>query len=338
MNVFARRRDLAAAHGRGPRFPWPSWGDVGAWLVALAIAIGLWLFVNTGERMSERTLRIRLEPVNLPAGLVVTNPVAEHAEVRVSGPGIILSGIDPRRARTDLDLSGVRPGLATYALNPKMFPLPRKVEVIRITPAQVSFQVDRLIRRTVPVRLDREGEVAAGYVVAEIDVEPDKVEVAGPSAKLEGLRGVSTEPFDFASLGPGEVSSRLRLAGLGDLVQLAPAEVVIRVRVEEAPEERTIGQLAVEVRGAGGAWRTVPAEVTAVVRGPAAAVRSLELGRGSVYVDASGLAALGSHRVRPSVELPEGVALVRLEPAAVTLEAAARHRAPVARKAETRRE
>src|SRR5581483_4307022 len=328
----------ARARARGRPLPRIAWGDLSAWVVAFATAIGLWLFVNTGERMSERTLRVRLEPENLPAGLMITNQVAEFAEVRVSGPGVILSGLDPKRMRTPLDLSGVRPGIATYSLNPKTFQLPRKVEVMRVTPAQVSFQVDRMAKRTLPVRLERRGEVPAGFSVAGMEVSPDKVEVSGPATKLEGLRALATEPLDLANVGPDGSQVYLRVLSPAENVLVAPSEVLARVDVAPVVAEREFTGVQVALRGAPDGWAVDPQRVALTVRGPESSVSSLELGAGSVYVDAGELAPPGPHRVRPSVVLPDGVEVVRQVPEEVSLKwsGGKRRGGGVARKAESR--
>jgi YbbR domain-containing protein len=335
MRSFRRERRRAARRRELPRV---SWGDVGAWLVAFVTAIGLWLFVNTGERTSERTLRVRIEPENLPAGLVITNPVTEYVEVRVSGPGVILSGIDPKRLRTPLDLSFVRPGVATYAISPKMFQFPRKVEVVRVTPAQVSLHVDRETRRTLPVRLERQGQVPAGYSVSALELTPDEVEVVGPASQLEGLRTIATEPLDLSRVGEGR-DVYLRLVSPGDGVALTPSEILAHVETAPVVAEREIKAVAVTIRG-DAAWKANPARIALTVRGPESKVASLELGPGSVYVDASGLAPPGPHRVRPSVVLPEGVEVLRQAPGEVSLQAAvpAKRRGGGARKAESRRD
>jgi hypothetical protein len=337
MKTFRRERRRAARRRELPRI---SWGDLGAWLVAFATAIGLWLFVNTGERMSERTLRVRLEPENLPDGLVVTNPVAEFAEVRVSGPGVILSGIDPKRLRTPLDLSGVRPGVATYAINPKMFQFPRKVEVMRVTPSQVSLHVDRMARRTLPVRLDRQGEVPAGYSVSAVEVTPDKVEISGPATKLEGLRAIATEPLDFSAVGESGSDVYLRLVAPAESIQLSPAEVLAHVEIAPVVAEREFKAVPVAVRGGDDGWKVEPKRIAVAVRGPESSVSALELGPGSVYVDPADLAPPGPHKVRPSVVLPDGVEVVRQIPEEVSLQVAsvAKKRGAPARKAESKRE
>jgi YbbR domain-containing protein len=260
--------------------------------------------------------------------------------VRVSGPGVILSGLDPKRMRTPLDLSGVRPGVATYAISPKMFQLPRKVEVVRVTPAQVSLQIDRLSKRQLPVRLERSGEVPPGFAVESIEVTPDKVEVSGPASKLEGIRAVSTEPIDFSAIAAGGEREILRLVSPVDdeMVQLTPSEVLVEVQLGPVAVERELKGVNVGVRGGGEGWRVNPARIAVVVRGAEAEVGGLELRPGSVYVDVGGLPQTGTHRLKPVVELPDGIELVRRVPAEVTAQAPPARRGGGGRRTESRRD
>ena len=128
----------------------------------LATAVGLWFFVNTGDGNEDRTMRVRVEPANLPAGLVVTNALTEHVELRVTGPSVIVAGIDARRLKGVVDLSNAQPPRVREGLGEGNFSLPRKVQIKKIVPAWAIFDVDRLATRTLPVRLDRRGETRAG--------------------------------------------------------------------------------------------------------------------------------------------------------------------------------
>jgi len=94
-----RRIDDKQGRGLAGR-PTPSpWGDLGLWALSLATAVGLWFFVNTGDGTEDRVMRVRIEPTNVPAGLVLSGIVTEYAELRVRGPSVIVAGIDQRRIR-----------------------------------------------------------------------------------------------------------------------------------------------------------------------------------------------------------------------------------------------
>ncbi|HAC80768.1 MAG TPA: hypothetical protein DCG06_10765, partial [Deltaproteobacteria bacterium] len=99
----------------------------GAWALALLVAVALWLSVNLGERASERTVRLRIDLVNLPMGKIITNTVPAYAQLRLRGSGLLLSSIDTDRMATQLDLAGVRTGRVTYSLVASDLSLPRNV-------------------------------------------------------------------------------------------------------------------------------------------------------------------------------------------------------------------
>jgi YbbR domain-containing protein len=317
MNPPIRLRALR--HAAVERFTLPSWGDVGTWLLAFATAVGLWAFVNSGERASERTLRFRLDTANLPAGMMITSRTAEQVEVRVSGAGIILSSIDAKRLRAVLDLSGVRAGVATYTLGSENFHLPRKVELIRVAPAQVSFHVDHVAKRSFPVRLEQRGELPAGLKLRDVQIAPGKVDVVGPETQLDTLRAVDTQPLQLASLEAGVVERELSLTRPGDLLQLKTDAVRVVLHVEPVMAQRELREVRIAVQRDQRPWDVKPEHVTVVVRGPESELNDLELPADGVRVDARGLTGNAERRVRPTVDLPPRFELVRIEPPEVVL-------------------
>lgn len=296
----------------------PSLREAGTWLGAFAIAIGLWLFVNVGERTSERTLRVRLDLENLPSGMVVTNPVPDYVELRVAGSGLILSSIDPKSLHVALDLSGVRPGVATYSLGPKDFPLPRKVDVERVSPSRVSLHIDRLSVRTLPVRLDRRGELKEGLRLARVEIEPDEVRVSGPRSRLAAVRVVETRAVDLGELSEGTTEREVELVSPGGLMQLRRGSVGVRFVVERAIAQRRLEGVPVVLEGeASSLWRVRPARVDVVVRGTEPDVGRLTVDSVSVSVAAADLQGPGPSEVEPRVELPPGLDVVAVIPARV---------------------
>lgn len=322
MKVVQRKKRTRRSGSPWQRLRATSWSDVGTWALALVVAVGLWLLVNMGERTSERTLRVRLEPENLPAGMLIVNPIPEYAEVRVSGSGLILSSIDQKNLHTTLDLSGTKPGVLTFTLDPKNFELPRKVEVTRITPSQVTFHLDALTKRALPVRLERSGEVAPGLRLKELSLVPEKIEVSGPRSRLDAMQSVFTAPLDLSRLQPGTQQVDLGLTQPGGLVQLKTAEIRVRTVVEPVVVDRELRRVKLELRDAPRPLRARPDSITVVVRGPEIDLSSLELSLGAAFVDASQLEGQAPYRVKPQVTLPAGMDLVRTEPAEVVLEPA----------------
>lgn len=297
-------------------------GDLAAWALALLIAVGLWFFVNAGARTNERTLQVRLDLVRLPAGMVITNAVPDYVELRVSGTGLMLSSIDDQTLVTSLDLSGVRPGVASYTLNAKDFGLPRSVEVSRIVPSRVALEVDRIVRRSLPVRLDYRGDLDPGLEITETQLLPDKIAVSGPRSRLATLAQIDTEALDRASLEGGVNERTLNLLSPGGLVQLRRPSLAVQIVVRRKEAERTFEDVALEIHGTKSeGWTVSPGEVAFVVRGPSGEIESLELAPGAAYVDLEVLEPAGTAvDAEPKVTLPPGYESVRAIPATVVLE------------------
>jgi YbbR domain-containing protein len=298
----------------------PSARDAATWLVAFGVAMGLWLFVNMGERTSERTLRARLDLERLPAGMLITSPVPEYVELRVVGSGLILSSIETTSLRAVLDLAGARPGTATYALVSKDFHLPRKLRVTRVSPSHVTLQFDRVSRRSVPIRVQSRGDAREGLKLANVQVQPEQVVVSGPRERISSIRQIDTRPIDLADLGAGETEIEAALESPAPMVQLGSTSARLRFVVEPVRGERVLMDVPVEPRGEGADnWRVLPPAIELTVRGPQTEITRLNLPQGVVWVDVRGLDEKDGGEAEPQFQLPPGIEAVRWKPKRVKL-------------------
>jgi YbbR domain-containing protein len=302
--------------------------DPGRWLAAVrrnfllkalsvVAAFCVWLFVNAGARDTERALQAPLELRNIPPNLMITSPRVDFIDLRASGPRTLLSRIDRANLVIPLDLTGVRPGPAVFGISTETLNLPRGVKIVRITPSQVTLDLAKVDRRTVPVRLDLRTETADGLMVASTKISPQAVEVVGPANELKQIKHVDTEPVALSVSEPGPQQLEVPLRSLGEYFSLSAQRVAVEVRVESPSVTREI-KAAVEVRNSGYAAAVKPREVRLQVRGPKRVLGPLELGKGAVYIDAAAFEP-GSHVVTPAVELPLDVEVVQMTPPSVQL-------------------
>ncbi|HVN88087.1 MAG TPA: CdaR family protein [Candidatus Binatia bacterium] len=287
--------------------------DLGMKLVSLAVAFGLWAFVNASERDTEQALQVALELRDIPIAMMITSPRVDFVDLRVSGPRTLLSRIDSKRLMIPLDLSGLHPGPAVFRITADSLNLPRGVKVARITPAQITIDLERIVRRTVPVRLQLAGKLPPGLHVVDTRVSPETIEVIGPASAIEDLKGPETEPLNLTGVGPGKIERELAVPPISEYVSFSAQRVAVKVQIDEIEIERELRHVPVVVRGTHHASLD-PSNLRVVVRGPKHVVESLELSHGEVYIDAAN-AAPGRYQRTPTVELPPGVELLRLEPA-----------------------
>jgi YbbR domain-containing protein len=205
-------------------------------LLALALAVSLWLFVVMAEK-AEVVLPASLELHSLPAGLEVVGQRPERVEVQLTGLRTSLARLGSEEARVRLSLAGVRPGEVALRVLPEHLELPRGVTAVRISPAEVRVTVDTSRSARVKVLPRLTGTLAPGHRIAAVTVIPEHVEIDGPASQVEGVGQVFTEPVDVSGAS-GRVDRTVSIMPQPDGVRLGgtrTARVVIETVAEGGP-------------------------------------------------------------------------------------------------------
>jgi YbbR domain-containing protein len=285
-------------------------------ILAVLIAVGLWFFVNAGQREAQSNLLVPVEYRSLPTGLIIVNRHPDFVNLSISGPRTLLSLLDPGRLTVHLDLRGITPGQADLKITPDMFHILRQTTIDRIVPSQVTLDVDQIMTRELPVRLSINGQVASGLAIGSVDLKPPVVTATGPSHSLRNLDAIDTMPFDVQ--GASEPVSRyVQLADVGSLIKLSSKWVLATVKLQEVISEREFRDVAVSVRNADRKFVVHPPHISVTVRGPQKSLTKLDLD-GSVYVDARDL-GVGWFETPVQVDLPKGLEVVHESPDKVKL-------------------
>jgi len=191
-------------------------------LLALAIALVVW-FALSGqrrERISERSYRIPLSLVNIPARTMVASPLPDAVDVRVRGAFTALRQLEPEKLEAVIDLLNARPGERVYRLAPEDINVPPEVEIIALSPPEISVVLDRIGERFLPIVPALSGEPAAGSQIVDATVDPRIARVVGPATALAKMTGVGTDPVSLAG----------RAATFSTATTVAPNVPGVRVR------------------------------------------------------------------------------------------------------------
>ncbi len=212
--------------------------NAGTKLLALAIACAAW-YVLTGERrerISERSYRIPLSIVNIPRGTVIVSPLPDAVDVRVRGAFTPLRGLEPSKLEAVIDLQDASPGEKRHALDGDDINVPRDVEVIAISPAEIRVVLDAVADKTVPIVAEITGQPAAGSRVEDVSVEPRQARLLGPAKTLARMAQIRTEPVSIEGRdAPFSVSTTLSAQAPG--VRVREGQIVaVRVRIGATPE------------------------------------------------------------------------------------------------------
>jgi YbbR domain-containing protein len=305
-----RARDVRAAlrHNRGLK------------IISLLLAFFLWYSINVSERDAERVLELPVVVRKLPPDLIVVSGPDRAVSATLRGPRTILDGVDEQRGRIAIDLLAATPGEMRMELTPDMIrpELPRRLKLVRLEPQRLKVQVERLLRRRVPVRAELAGAPALGYMTAESSVRPAEVEVAGPKSKVEDLKEIRTEPIDMQGMERGFQRNTL-LAWAGDLVSFTPDHVLVSVSVEEVSVSREFKDVPVTVTNSRDRQVSLdPPRADVTLSGPQRILHNFKFEDGALVVDADELEP-GTHKVKVQVTLPATLEVTRRRPDQHTL-------------------
>lgn len=175
----------------------PGFRRLGLKILSVALAALVWVLVS-GEQIVERALRIPLEFVNLPAQMEIIGEPPNVVDVRVRGSSGALGRIAAGELVAVLDLGEAKPGTRLFHLSTSNVRAPFGIDVVQVTPSNLSITFELSGSKRVPIVPSVEGEPASGFVVSSVKVEPEMVEVLGPVSALGTLKEAITEPISVA--------------------------------------------------------------------------------------------------------------------------------------------
>ena len=175
-------------------------------LLALAVAVAIWMLVASEPELSTFAT-VRLEFKNLPEDLEVSSEPVSAVSLELRGPsGELRSvsgepyGVGSLRPAVILDMTGVQAGERTFPIGDGNVRLARGVHLVRAIPSEVRFTFEHRATRSVPVRPRFSGLGNNGYVVAQVNVDPDQLEIAGPASHVARVNAAVTDVVDVSNV------------------------------------------------------------------------------------------------------------------------------------------
>ncbi len=202
-------------------------------VLAFVFALILWFFVM-GEQKLEKGYPVPLELRNVPQGLIVTSEVPSLIDVRVSGPRTVLLNLSLADLAIGVDLKDLPPGVTSFKRLDERLRLPRSLKITRLSPAVIDVRLEKIQKKSVPIRTVFTGVLPEGLKVEKITLVPDQVVVSGAGSELKNVSLVETEPIEV-----GEVHESFKLEVplnyIGKFSSLDKEQGVVEVDVTIVP-------------------------------------------------------------------------------------------------------
>jgi YbbR domain-containing protein len=252
--------------------------------LALLASILLFVFVR-GTEDGEMSLAVDVEPVVPPRNdLMLVSEIPAQVRVTVRGSRTVISTL----RRTGLPSIQIDPREESghfYYFDADDLELPAGATVVQIAPSAVPLRWVTRAERRLRIEAVIEGELADGYVLAGVTIDPGTVGVSGPTSEVGRMGQVRTAAVDVTGLTAGRHERRVPLAVLPEHVQYAnTSPVIVTLVVEEEIGSRTLGELDVAVVGASDVV-VRPRQASATLRGPRARLDALPADRIVPFVD-----------------------------------------------------
>ncbi len=152
-------------------------------LLAVILAVVLW-FQATGERtvpISRQISGVEVELENLPEGFTVMDLSPVSIDLRVEGRREDLSDLRPEDFRATVDMAGAIEGTNRRSV---LVTGPPRVEIRTVSPAQVEVELELLVEKQVPVKIQLGGRPSPEHEVRPAVIKPTDVFVDGARSRV----------------------------------------------------------------------------------------------------------------------------------------------------------
>jgi len=170
-------------------------------LLSLLLAFILWLSLIPEEKtLSEKTLTIPLETLNIPADMELVEKPDSTVDVTIRAPNRMINEVSAANVFAKINLSTASVFQQEYPLNETMISIPPGAAVVRISPTKVRLKLERTQEVLLDIVPTIIGQAKQGYGVSKIEITPPRVLVKGPESKIREKEKVSTSPIDISEL------------------------------------------------------------------------------------------------------------------------------------------
>lgn len=164
-------------------------------LLAFGLAVVVWVSAVSASDPNVTQVyprAIPLEVVGKDPGLVMPSDIPKEVQLTLKAPQSVWDKLvsNPDLIRAVLDLSTYSAGEHTARVQVQISARP--VQIISVTPETVSFTLEPVATRTLPVNTVINGQPAVGYKLGEALTTPASVVISGPQSLVEQVNEVRT--------------------------------------------------------------------------------------------------------------------------------------------------
>lgn len=169
------------------------WSNIGTLTLAFLLAFAVWMSAVVAadpNEVRDYPAPLALEVRGLdPSLLLIGNPPAE-VTVRLGAPSSLWQQLtaQPRPVSAYIDLTGLTEG--EHTVDVEIESSLRPIRVANISPMQVQITLEPRAVRDVPITAQLQGQLALGFQLDGITLEPESATVIGPMSLMAQVAGL----------------------------------------------------------------------------------------------------------------------------------------------------
>lgn len=169
-------------------------------ILAVVIACVMWFTFGHRVETVRRDIVVPIEYRNLSADKIIAEPKQKEVVVTFSGIERAFNLFDPKEMKLPIDMSEAKDGENSILVTKSMINAPSGLSVINAEPDMIKLTVHRMVNTSAIVKVQTRNRPAAGVVIKDIKVEPERIQVVVSSIVPKERIIVSTEEIDLKSV------------------------------------------------------------------------------------------------------------------------------------------
>ncbi len=289
-------------------------------LLSFLLAFGIWYNVVVSDQVDVQ-VDVQVEYKNIPDNLVITDGLINSIDIRLRGPGALISDI-PLASRTHVvDLSKLQKGknvIPFVYLRKKNL---RAFEVQSIEPQRLVLMADTMQERNVNIQAKVKSALhASKFQVSDVSVTPSSVLVRGPSNTISNINNIPLIVRVDTKANTGEHSQVETLDIPHANVTVRPSTVTVSYKV--LSERKTVDikkHIVIEAQRPQN-YSIEPSQIEMKIEAPESLAENSGYLQGAKLSVTPPVLEIGeSALVNLLVTLPEGMTLVENLPKVITV-------------------
>jgi YbbR domain-containing protein len=285
-------------------------------LISFLFSIILWVSISLSNDYYT-TVEVPVRIIDFPKGYSSGSSMPEKITIKVKGKGWKLIALNIGTIQNYVIPVGQQTGkriINLYNYLAENSWLSSDLEVISISPDTVSFYIEKISSKKIPIIPFLNLKFRAGYGIASpVSIEPESTYVYGPVSFLNKLEFVTTE-----SLGKNELDSRIEtVVPLKSIPGMTYKDDAVTVNIDvQRIVEKSFDSLLVRVVDIPRDRNVVllPNRVNISIRGGIDVLGKIDTSQFNAYVNFREVVMDTVGSIVPHLEIPENTSLIFIKP------------------------